>query len=351
MSVESYIYAMPKVDLHVQLEGAMHRDLIMMIAEQNDTARSYKKQKEYRDWVQLLKEPDFNRLDDIARETAKWVHHPEDIARAVYDLGVDYSKQNVRSAEISVIPVLYTDLDLTFVEFMEAINDGANRVERAWGVKMQWILAMPRDNPRKSDDISRWAISATGQKGNIVALSVVGREDAQPIAQFQKAFATVEKKELARIAPVYSYPDSDSFKGVMDTVHPTRISDAWGLIDDPEAIDYVVENDIPVVITPTREVRLGRINSVAEYPLCELLDKNVKVIIGSGMPALFETSINDEYLAAVEQAGLTLDEIETIALNSVRAAFLPDEEKQALLAEFENTYAQLREEHLAEKTE
>ncbi|MDQ7034568.1 MAG: hypothetical protein Q9P01_06955 [Anaerolineae bacterium] len=168
----------------------------------------------------------------------------------------------------------------------------------------------PRDRPRKSDDIARWATSVTAQKGNVVGLTLVGKEDLQPIAQFKKAFNTVEKKGLARITHVLSHPHSDSFQEVVDTVNPSRLTDAWGLLDDPEAVDYVVENEIPVLLTPTREVRLGRISSVAEYPLPQLLDRGVKVVLGSGMPALYETSLNDEYVAAVEQAGVTLDEIQ-----------------------------------------
>ncbi|MDQ7027078.1 MAG: hypothetical protein Q9P44_16155 [Anaerolineae bacterium] len=351
MSIESFIRAIPKVDLHVQLEGAIQKDLILLIAEQNDIASTYKKLKLYQAWVDLLKKPDFKKLDDIARETSVWVRHPEDIARVIYDLGVSYSKQNIKYAEISVIPALYTDMDLGFTEVIHALNDGADRLQRAWQVKLNWLLAIPRDRPRKSDDIARWATSVTAQKGNVVGLTLVGKEDLQPIAQFKKAFNTVEKKGLARITHVLSHPHSDSFQEVVDTVNPSRLTDAWGLLDDPEAVDYVVENEIPVLLTPTREVRLGRISSVAEYPLPQLLDRGVKVVLGSGMPALYETSLNDEYVAAVEQAGVTLDEIQKIARNGFEAALVSDDEKQTMLNDFEQSCAALREEHLAEETE
>ena len=351
MSIESFIRALPKVELHVQLEGALQKDMVTLIADQNDIVSTYKKPKDYRAWVDLLKEPDFNRLDEIARETSTWVRHPEDIARVVYDLAVRYSKQNVKYVEISVIPAQYTDLDMSSVQLMEALHDGADRAKRAWGVSIGWILAIPRENPRRSDDTARWATSVTAQKINVVGIGLVGREDAQPVAQFKKAFATVEKKGLARSTHVYSYPDSDSFMGVIDTVNPTRITDAWGLIDDAQAIDYVVDNEIPVLITPIREVRLGRIESVAEYPLLDLLDKGVKVVLGAGMPEMFGTTLNDEYVAAVEQAGVTIEEIQKIARNGIEAALLPDDAKQAMLAEFDETCAALREEHLTEATE
>lgn len=341
MSIENIIRAMPKVDLHVQLEGAMSKEFVLLVAEQTDIARTYKKAKDYRNALESFKNPKFDKIDEIARASSAWVYHPEDLARIVYDLAVTYSKQNIKYAEIAVNPAIYSDLGMTFQVLLEALNDGADRAERAWGVKLGWILSMPRERPRKSDDIARWATSVTAQKGNVVGMSIVGREDAQPIAQFKKAFATAEKKDLPRITHMFSYPDSDSFEGVVETVMPNRITDAWGVLDDSEAVSYLVEHDIPVLVTPTREVKLGRIKSVAEYPISEMLENGLNVIIGSGMPAYFETTLTDEYIKLAE-AGVSLEEIQLLIRNSIRAAYMPEDEKSDLMVEFEQSIIELQ---------
>jgi adenosine deaminase len=341
MSIEAAIRALPKVDLHVQFEGAISKEFVLLVAEQTDVVRSYKKAKDYRNIMSSFKSPNFNDIDEIARETSAWVRHPEDIARAVYDLAVSYSKQNVKYAEIAVNPAIYTDLGMTFQMLMEGLTDGADRAERAWGVKLGWILSMPRERPRKSDDIARWATSATAAKGNVVGMSLVGREDAQPVAQFKKAFQTAEKKDLPRITHMFSYPDSDSFNGVLEIVMPNRITDAWGVLQDSEAVSYLVEHDIPVLVTPTREVKLGRIKSVANYPIRAMLESGLNVTIGSGMPAFFETTLTDEYLKLAE-AGITLQEIQLLIRNGIRAAYLPDEEKSDLMVELEQSIIELQ---------
>jgi len=351
MSVETFIQAMPKVDLHVQLEGAMSRDLLLMIAEQNDLASTYKKRRQYDEWVSLLKEPNAKQLDEILREAAGWVRHPEDIAHVVYDYGVSLAKQNVKYAEVSVIPAIYTDLDLSFQQLMDALNDGADRLLRGWKVRINWVMAMPRERPRKSDDISRWATSATAQKGNVVGLSVVGRESDQPIAQFRKAFNTAVKKDIARITHVFSEPDSDSFEGIMDVVQPTRVTDAWGLIEHEEAMSYLVENEIPVLIAPMREIFLGRIESIAEYPLRQLLDHGVPVILGSQMPEIYGATLTDVLIAAVKDADLTVDEIQEMMLKALRVSLAEEEVKAAMIEDFEGEITTLRAEHLAGETE
>jgi adenosine deaminase len=351
MSVETFIQAMPKVDLHVQLEGAASRDLVLMIAEQNDIASTYKKRKQYDDWVDLLKEPTPKQLDEILRESTGWVRHPDDLARVVYDYGVGLAKQNVKYAEVSVIPAIYTDLGLTFQQVVDGLNDGADRVLRGWQVRLNWLMAMPRERPRKSDDISRWATSVTAQKGNIVGLTLVGRESEQPIAQFRKAFNTAAKKDIARVTHVYSEPDADSFEGVMEVVQPTRVTDAWGLIEDEEAMAYLQEHEIPVLIAPMREIFLGRIESIAEYPLRQLLDHGVPLILGSQMPEIYGASLTDVLISAVQEADLTVDEIQQMMLRALQAALLPEDEKTPLIEEFETQFAALRDEHLTGETE
>ena len=349
MSVESFIRAMPKVDIHVQLEGALSRQIVTMIAEQTDAIARYKREKDYHQWLDLYENLNYSRLDEIAREVASWVSHPEDIARGVYDLGVQYSKQNVKYLEVLVIPAIYTDLDLTFQDVINALAEGADKARRGWDVRINWILAMPRERPRKSDDIARWATGASAEKNNVVGLGLVGVEDAQPIAQFRKAFTTAERKGLARLSHAYSSEDAEEFDKVLDVVSPTRLHDVWALLDDEAALRQVTEREIPIVVTPTREVRLGRIDAVAQYPIQQMLDAGVKVLIASGMPTLYGTTIADEYIALVQECGLSIEQIENLALDSVRYSLLDQADKTAMLDDFREQYATLKTEHLAEE--
>jgi adenosine deaminase len=95
-----------------------------------------------------------------------------------------------------------------------------------------------------------------------------------------------------------------------------------------------------------RTLCMGRVESYSKYPLRELYDDGITLTINSGMPSLYKTSLVDEYLAVIEHCDFSLEELEELALNGVRASVLPDEEKQTMLAEFTAEYAQLRAEHI-----
>lgn len=344
MSIESYIRAMPKVELYLQLEGAANKDTLLLIADQNDVAPSIKR---FSDWVRLLDKPDFQRLDEIAQMTGSWMQEAEDVTRVVYDVGVWLSKQNIRYAEVCVNPALYMQTGLSFENVVDALTDGRDRVLRGWGVQMNWILAMPREEPRRGDEIARWATSATAKKAGIIGLGLVGKENAQPAGQFERAFRTAEKKGLPRVAQAGDTSGAEGVLDVLKVLEPERLIDGWGTADAPDIIEKLVDNGIPLHVSMARALCLGWVERYGDYPLRHLCDADIKVILGTGMPSFYKTTLTDEYLAAVEHGGFAIEEVEELALNAVRYSFLPAEDKEKLLSEFQQIYAELRAEHIA----
>jgi len=70
-------------------------------------------------------------------------------------------------------------------------------------------------------------------------------------------------------------------------------------------------------------------------------------VLGSSMPNVYGATLSDEYTTAVNACGLSIEELKEIALNAVDSSFLPDDEKAALRASFEEAYAALEDEHLS----
>jgi adenosine deaminase len=112
-------------------------------------------------------------------------------------------------------------------------------------------------------------------------------------------------------------------------------------------LSLLVDQNIAVNVGMAWDVGMGRAATYADYPLRQLYESGVTVTIGADMPELFNTTLNDQYLMAVEHCGLSLEALEDIALNAVRVSLLPDKEKQDLLEKFTETYARLRAEHIA----
>jgi adenosine deaminase len=237
-------------------------------------------------------------------------------------------------------------MGMSFENYMAAINDGRDRAFKAWGVRMSWILTVRRDQPRTADDVSRWATTASAKKGNIVGVGLAGKESVQPAGQFERAFRAAAKKDLVLSPHAGTQMGAEGILDVLNTLQPQRILDGWGTADAPDVMQQMVEKQVYLGVSMSRALCMGQVARYADYPLRHLLDEGVLVMLGADMPSYFKSTLSDEYLAAVEHTGIGVDELEEIALNAVRAAYLPEDEKQAMRDEFQQEYARLRAEHL-----
>jgi len=342
MSTASFIHALPKVELNVQLEGAIQPQTLAVIADQNEISETLK---HYQDWVNLINAPDYKRINEIARMACSWLKHADNLTRVVYDLGTSLAKQNVRYAEVGVNPGLFP-IELSYDDFLAAINDGRDRAKRAWGIDMAWVFVIGREEPRRSDELARWVSTAASRRGGVIGLGLSGDEKAQPVGQFERAFHAVEKKEIARMVRAGDAQGAQGVLKAIEGLHPNRLLDGWGAVEIPEILPALVERGITLAVNLTRAQKQGWVASLADYPLRQLYDAGVSLVIGADMPSFYQTTISDEYLAAVDQCGLSLDELENVALNAVRTSFLEETAKAEMLKTFNETYTQLRAEHL-----
>ncbi len=349
MSVASYIEALPKVELNVQMEGAIQPNTLAMLADQNEI---YEKIKKYNDWVALIKTPDYARLWEIARMASSWMKHADNLTRVVYDLATALAKQNVRYAEVGVNPGLYPDIELSYDDFLAAINDGRDRAKRAWGIELAWIFMIPRDEPRRADELARWTTLAASRRGGVIGLGLSGDEHAQPVGQFERAFHTVEKKEIARVARAGNGSNAhvENVLKTLTELHPNRVLDGWGAAESDDVMKTLVDGNVTLAVNLTRAVNQKWVKSAAEYPLRKLYDAGVSLVIGADMPCLDHTTISEEYQIVLDALGFTPEELDNLALNAVRSSFLDDAAKEAMVETFTQTYTDLRAEHLeAEK--
>jgi adenosine deaminase len=212
---------------------------------------------------------------------------------------------------------------------------------------MQWILCVPRDEPRRGDEVARWTMSAAARKAGVVALGLTGAEDIQPVGQFERAFRSVEKKGVPRVVQAGDKLMAEGILEAINMLNPDRILDGWGTADAPDVQQILRDKQIVLSVCMAKALCFGQAATYSAYPLRALYDEDLRVTIGSGLPNLYKTTLNDEYLAAAEHCDFAVDEIEELALNSVHAALLSPDEKEAMLSEFTKAYQDLRVEHIA----
>jgi adenosine deaminase len=339
MSVTSFLQAIPKVELNVRFEGALPADTLQVIAEQNDIPR---KINQYKQWLEQYQQPDYARIDELIRATCQLIEQPEDLTRLVYEVGVGFAKQNIQYAEMTINPLLFVGDGFTFEQFLNAINDGRRRVERAWKVGMTWILGIARNEFHQADDVLRWASSPPATKGGVVGIALLDFPGGQPLSEFERFFRTAEKKELGRVVFLSS---DDRVASILEQVNPDRIATGSGVGISFDAIRLLTDRQVPVNACVTRDIRSGRLSDPAGGALRHLYDDGIVLSLGSEMPWLYRSTLTGELATAMEAYGFSILEVEELVLNAARSSLRDEEGKQALIEALREGWQRLKTEH------
>jgi adenosine deaminase len=343
MSLETYLAAMPKVELHVHLEGSTQPETLLELADRNGVKLPATSIEGLRE---LFAFRDFPHFIDIYMMILSCIRHEQDMSDLVYRFGAEMARQNVRYAEVTWTPQFYVkDKGIPFPAALAALNDGRRRAREQWGVEMAWIPDIVRNIPDYKQEVAEWLVSNEARDGGVVALGLGGFEVGYP----SEMFTAQADYALAHGLPVNPHAGetlgAPNVWTAIRNLKATRIGHGVRAIEDPTLVQYLVEHQVPLEVNPTSNICLKVYPSHAEHPLRQLLEAGCYVTINSDDPPLFSTTLTAEYQHAIQDCGLTLEQVEESILRAIAVTYLPTEKRQAMAAEFAASFADLRKQH------
>ncbi|MBN1679066.1 MAG: adenosine deaminase [Anaerolineae bacterium] len=339
MSLADYIRVMPKAELHVHLEGAVQPETLLALAEKNGVHLPASDVAGLRDWYTFR---DFDHFIQIYGTICSCLQMPDDFVRITYEFGRIMAEQNIRYAEVTWTPAAHVTNGLPWEVLLASINAGCQQAHAEWGVQMRWIPDIARSSPETAKSVAEWVTSPEARDGGVVALGLGGPEVGFPPELFTDAFRLAAVRGLPGNPHAGETVGPASVWGALRALQAQRIGHGVRSVEDPELVAYLVEHQVPLEVNMTSNLCLGVYPSYAAHPIRHLIESGVCVTINSDDPALFNTCLADEYQHAVQDCGLTLEQLEDMALNAVRVSYLPEDEKSALLQDFRSEYKQLR---------
>ncbi len=133
MTLADYIRAMPKVELHIHLEGAVQPQTLFYLAQRHHITLPVSNVSELAAWYSFR---DFNHFLDIFTKICECLRTPEDFTRITYECGQSMARQNIRYAEVTWTPYthVYQFSDIPWNDLLAAIDAGREQAQRDFGV-------------------------------------------------------------------------------------------------------------------------------------------------------------------------------------------------------------------------
>jgi adenosine deaminase len=107
-------------------------------------------------------------------------------------------------------------------------------------------------------------------------------------------------------------------------------------VENFEILQFVRERGVALEICLTSNMQTGVVRSISHHPLVDLLDLNILVTLNTDDPSVSDSTLTDEYQVAVQALRLEYSDLRQMTLNAASVAFLPEAERQKLIAYFES---------------
>lgn len=338
-SLGSFIRDMPKVELHVHLEGSIQPETLLQLARRNQVTLPSETLDGLSQWYVFR---DFPHFVEIYIAISRCLKTADDIELIAREFLAGQAAQNIKHSEVTYTPyTIYNVCGIEFQDQLAAVNRARAWAHSTFDVDMTLTLDVAREiKPEQGMVTADWAISAHGN--GVSAFGLGGYEVGNPPEKFTAAFRRAHNAGMPTVPHAGETEGPASIWGAIRTLNASRIGHGVRAIEDPILLAYLRARQIPLEVCPTSNVRLGVASSLANHPIQKLLEAGICVTLNSDDPPMFNTTLTDEYLTCAEAFGWDASVCEKLSLNALRASFLPPRRKAELELEFHRAYARLR---------
>ena len=318
----SWFDSLPKVELHVHLEGAIpHEALWELIQKYGGDAtvpdlERLKQRFQYHDFTHFIET--WSWKNQFLREYADFTFIAEVTAR-------DLKAQNIRYAEMFFSPSLFVRHGLEVQRLTEAVRAGLDRVT---GIAVALVADLVRDYGPEAEARTLAQLHEVKDQG-VIGIGIGGSEASFPPEPFEPIYRTARHLGFHTSAHAGEAAGVASIWGAIERLQVERIGHGTRAHEDPSLVQYLVDTQLPLEMCPLSNVRTGVVDVLGNHPIREYFKQGIAVTVNTDDPKMFDTSLAQEYRLLAEECGFSRREICSLILAAIDASWLPAEQKQS----------------------
>ncbi len=321
--MEKLIYALPKAELHLHLEGSLEPELMFELAERNNIALAYKN-------VEALREAyQFDNLQsflDIYYQGASVLLTEQDF----YDLTWAYllrcKEDGVVHVEPFFDPQTHTQRGVSFATVINGISRALQDAKDKLGISSFLVMSFLRHLSEES--AFETLEQALPFKDKLIAIGLDSSELGNPPEKFQRVFERALEYGFFSLAHAGEEGPPAYIWQAIELLKVSRVDHGVRAFEDEELMQHLIAEQIPLTVCPLSNTKLKVFSAMSEHNLLKMLERGVKVTVNSDDPAYFGGYVAANYLALAESLPLTEQDLKQLASNSIEASFMGEQEKE-----------------------
>lgn len=328
--MHQFITELPKVELHVHLEGTLEPELLFALAQRNQIELPYAEPADVIAAYDFHDLPSFLAIYYAAMDVLRT---QEDF----YDLTMAYFRkaaaQNVRYVEPFFDPQAHTARGVEFATVINGIYEAQQDAANELDVQSNLIMCFLRD--LSAESAAEHLELALPYRDRIIGVGLDSDEKDNPPIKFAEVFSKARSAgfKLTMHCDVNQEDIVDHLWQCVDVIDVDRIDHGINALEDAKLLATIAQRGLGLTVCPISNRFV--VQDLTGGPIRELMQHGVKVTINSDDPAYFRGYMNENLAALQNDAGFSEAELLRLTQNAVDICWAEPGLKDQLRGELE----------------
>lgn len=310
------LMAMPKIDLHLHLDGSIPLEIMATLANKNI--------------IEVKKETEapfscanLNEYLTKFELPIQLMQTKEHLIQVTKGLLKELKKQNIIYAEIRFAPQNHTKY-LNQEEVVQAVIDVLNEEHSPH----QLILCLMR-NGEYHANLKTIDVAFHHLNKGVCAVDLAGPESLYRNEEFQALFHQINQYHIPFTIHAGEADGYQSVESAMD-MGATRIGHGVRSIENSGTVKRLIKEHITLEICPSSNIQTKTVKEINQHPIYELVQKGVMITVNTDNMTVSHTTLVDEYLLLMNAFPFTIEDFIQFNRNAIQCSFIREEKKQQL---------------------
>ncbi|WP_019027594.1 adenosine deaminase [Colwellia piezophila] len=324
--MKKFIQSLPKVELHLHIEGSLEPELMFELAKRNKIAIPFNSHEEVRAAYNFHNLQSFL---DIYYQGANVLIHEQDFFDLTWAYLLRCKADHVMHTEIFFDPQTHTARGIAFDTVVKGIDRALTRGHEELAISSKLIMCFLRHLDEESAFIT--LNQALAHKDKIIAVGLDSSEIGNPVQKFERVFKKAIDHGFKSVAHAGEEGPASNIRDALELLKVDRVDHGVRCTEDPALLAQLIAQKIPLTVCPLSNTKLKVYKNMTEHNIVELLRHGVCVTINSDDPAYFGGYMTDNFIAVADAHPLSKAELAQFTVNAIHASFISEQEKQPLL--------------------
>lgn len=319
---KSFIKNLPKVELHLHIEGSLEPELMFRLAERNNIDIPFENAEQVRAAYQFTNLQSFL---DIYYQGANVLINEQDFYDLTWAYLLKCKQDNVIHTELFFDPQTHTARGIRFETVINGITKALDTAKAELGISSRLIMCFLRH--LSEEEALETLEQAIPFKDKIIAVGLDSSEQGHPPEKFRRVFEKATESGFLTVAHAGEEGPAQNITDAMEMLNVSRVDHGVRCVESPALVEQLANNRMPLTVCPLSNTKLKVFENMTDHNIVDLLRKNLCVTINSDDPAYFGGYMTDNFMAVAEAFELSNEELAQFTLNAIEASFISEDQK------------------------